>query len=286
MRNILVLTDGSDASIACYAYAISMAKSSQAHIDVLYLTDIRLFEMSALADLGGSIGAQPYAGVMEQVQNMERSKADLIRGLAEKFFRSKRYLGRMTFHHRRGFLGDIIGEFSGSDLGVDLAVFGRNGQVGHPGGEGLGSNIAALIKAARVPCLLVPQKYAPIKKMLLAYDGGEGSRSAVRNLIRFGDPLKKELHLVTVDRAGDPEGVDQQLEELKILLTGAKFRVKSERLTGETDRAIRKYIKGQAIDLLIMGAYGHSELRYLFGTSDTKEILTTITIPALIYPAK
>lgn len=271
-----------ESSITCYAYALALAKAFRAHVDVLYLTDIRIFEMSALADLGGSLGAQPYAGVMEQVQSAERAKADLIRGLAEKFFRSKRYLEQMTFHHRRGFFRDVIGEFVGSDRGVDLAVFGRNGRMSS---EVLGSNVEHLIKAARIPCLLVPKRYGPIKRMLLAYDGGEGSRLAVRNLIRLGYPFRKELHLITVDRTGERQAIVQQLEEIGDLLTEAKFRVKCERLTGETHRAIRKYIRNNAIDLLIMGAYGHSELRYLFSPSETREILETVGIPALLYPA-
>lgn len=51
---------------------------------------------------------------------------------------------------------------------------------------------------------------------------------------------------------------------------------------GEAQEVIVRTIQEQAIDMLIMGAFGHSPLRSLVVGSKTTELLKASTIPTLL----
>ena len=60
MKKILLCTDGSSYAEECCRYGAWLAKQTGAAIDLLYVTDLRQFEIPAVADLSGSLGIQPY----------------------------------------------------------------------------------------------------------------------------------------------------------------------------------------------------------------------------------
>jgi hypothetical protein len=78
MKTIIVCTDGSPHSEACCHYAAWMAHRGEVAIKALYVSDLRQFGMLAVADLGGSVGAIPYEGILSQVEEMEEHKAKII----------------------------------------------------------------------------------------------------------------------------------------------------------------------------------------------------------------
>lgn len=283
MKNILVCTDGSSYSLACYEHAINLAKLHNAHVDVLYVTDVRIFEFSAVADFGGAMGAQPYTGVMDQIQNAERAKAEIIQKIAEKFFTKKDYADHMTFHYVRGFMVDIIKEFEESDLGVDLIVMGKRGEHFENFKDHIGATMERVIKETQTPCLITSSKYVQPKKILLAYDGSEHSRAAVRGILRSEKAFGGEVHVVTVQAGGDAKEQKAQLQEITELLQKNGFRVYSELLKGDVGNAIVKYIKSNDINWLMMGAYGQSGFKRLLVGSKTTELLTRTEIPVVIY---
>jgi nucleotide-binding universal stress UspA family protein len=51
---------------------------------------------------------------------------------------------------------------------------------------------------------------------------------------------------------------------------------------GEVDEALQAYEKEHSIDLLVMGAYGHSRIRHLLVGSTTTAMLRGSRIPVLI----
>jgi len=47
-------------------------------IEVVYVTDLRQFEVPFVADLSGSLGLQPFQAVMGQLQELEKEKSEVI----------------------------------------------------------------------------------------------------------------------------------------------------------------------------------------------------------------
>lgn len=283
MKNLLVCVDGSGYSVACLEQAIAIAKPFKATVDVLYVTDVRIFEMSAVADFGGALGAQPYTGVMEQIQIAEHSKAEVIKKIASRIFEKRDYLQFMRFHHQRGFLTDIIEEFENSDLGIDMIILGKRGEHFENFKDYLGATMERVLKSSKTPCLVMTEKYHSPKKILLAYDGSAHSSRAVRGFLRMQELFQGEIHLVSVLEENDPKQIRESLKDVEKLFQEAKFKVTTAVLKGEVGDAILKYIKKEEIDMLVMGAYGDSAIRHLIVGSKTVELLTRTNLPVLVY---
>ncbi|XHX81268.1 MAG: universal stress protein [Stenomitos frigidus ULC029] len=54
-------------------------------------------------------------------------------------------------------------------------------------------------------------------------------------------------------------------------------------IEGHPEAAIAQYIEAHKIDLLLMGAYGHSRIRHLVIGSVTAQLLRSSHIPVLLF---
>ena len=70
MNKLLICTDGSQYSEQACHYTAWLAKSTDAEIHALYVTDLRQYQGSFIADLSGSLGIQPYDGMVAQMQEI------------------------------------------------------------------------------------------------------------------------------------------------------------------------------------------------------------------------
>ena len=283
MKSILVCVDGSDYSLSSMEHAIAIAKPRGAHVDVLYATDMRVFEMSIVSGFGSNVGSHPYTGIMEQMQMAEHLKAEIIKKVAKRVFEKNGYLEHMDFHHLSGFLLDLIEEFEANDRGVDLIILGKRGEHFQNFKGYLGSTTERILKSSGTPCLIATEKYSNPKEILLAYDGSVHSRAVVRGMLRCNDIFQGRLHIVTVDSSDNDEAAKEQLSEIKNLFKETSFKISTAVLCGEVDDAIVKYAKNHSIDMLTMGAFGRSGIRHLIAGSTTTKLLTGTNVTTLVY---
>ena len=66
-------------------------------------------------------------------------------------------------------------------------------------------------------------------------------------------------------------------------LTQAGFAVQTLIQPGQPDEVISAYVKSNEMDLLVMGAYGHSHIRTLIIGSTTSSMLRSCPIPVLLF---
>jgi nucleotide-binding universal stress UspA family protein len=62
----------------------------------------------------------------------------------------------------------------------------------------------------------------------------------------------------------------------------AGFEVTTALIPGDAERVIARHVREQDIDMLLMGAYGHSPLRSLLFGSKTSDLLRSAKIPTLL----
>ena len=115
---------------------------------------------------------------------------------------------------------------------------------------------------------------------MLAFDGSETSQKGVDMLA--ASPLFKGLvcHLVMVADA-DPQNLEQ-LEVARLQLEVAGLKATSALLQGEVKKHLLEYQAQHDIDLVVMGAYGHSRIRQWLLGSITNLMLKESTKPLLI----
>lgn len=248
---------------------------------MLYVTDLRQFEIPAVADFSGSLGIQPFEGMVAQLQEVEQIKSNFVKEQALKTLADAGVAeAAITFHHETGLLVDVMSDYT--DV-ADLVLIGKRGENFNFATEHLGSMLERVLRSVDKPCLVTNRKFKAIDKIAIAYDGGESCQKAL-DFIAANEPFKAmEIHLVVCAEGNKEDKANELLKEAEKRLQGAGLHPKCQMLSGEVETEIADYVEHNAIDLLLVGAYGHSRLRELFIGSTTTELLRRCLIPVLCF---
>ena len=281
MRKFLVCTDGSQYSRVCCEYAAWLGARAGAEIHIVYVTDLRRFEMPFITDLSGSLGIQPYQGMIGQLKEMEGQKAEAIKADTLKIFEKADRGLKTVFHHRTGLLVDLLEEM---EEGCDLVMLGKRGESAEAAVEHLGSTMERVVRASGKPCLVTSRSFRDVRKILIAFDGGKSCRKAVSFLAETEAFSGLEVHVVVVaEDTGEEDRGLEQLREAEEKLKEAGYKLNCQMLHGTPEDQIADYVGKQAIDMLVMGAYGHSRIRHLLIGSTTTEMIRRCRIPVLLF---
>jgi nucleotide-binding universal stress UspA family protein len=279
MKKLLVCTDGSSYARVCCEYAAWLSKRIGASIEVLYVTDLRQFEVPLIADLSGSLGIQPYQAILGQLQDLESKKAKVILEDAAKVFESAGLSDQVTTTHKTGLLVDCLSDYESDE---DLVMLGKRGENANFATEHLGSTMERVVRASSRPCLVTSRSFAEPKRVLVAYDGGESCRKAVEFMAHSDMFRDLGVHIVTVVSHSEDDALKHLREAEKTMRVGG-FSPVCQMLHGDTEEAISSYVATNKIGLLVMGAYGHSRIRYLIIGSTTTEMIRTCKVPVLLF---
>jgi nucleotide-binding universal stress UspA family protein len=281
MKNILICTDGSSYSQEACLYGAWLSKQTQAKITVLYVTDLRQFEIPAVADFSGSLGIQPFEGMIAQLHEVEELKANFVKEHALKILKDAEVAeADITFCHETGLLVDVMSDYA--DV-TDLVLLGKRGENANFATEHLGSMLERVIRSVDQPCLVTNRKFKALEKLAIAFDGGESCQKAL-DYIASNEPFRSmDLHVLVCVEGRKTEQAAERLEAAESKLQGAGLAPNCQILTGEVESAIANYVEQSEIDLLFLGAYGHSRIRQLLIGSTTTELLRSCRVPVLCF---
>lgn len=280
MKRVLICSDGSAYSQVCLEYAAWLAGRSACKFEVLYVTDLRQFEVPMIADLSGSLGVQPYQAILGKLQELEQEKAKVVMQEAARFFADRVPGAEVTTTHRTGFLVDCFSDF---EKEADLVLLGKRGENANFATEHLGSTMERVVRASKKPCLVTSRAFKPVERVLLAFDGGKSGRRALEFLERDETLKGLELHVVIVAAPEAEESAFATLREAEERLVKAGYRPVCQMLHGLPEDEIADYIEGKGINMIIMGAYGHSRIRHLVIGSTTAEMMRQCRVPVLLF---
>lgn len=281
MDKVLICTDGSHYGNVCCEYGGWLAARLKNPVEVLYVTDLRQFEVPLIADLSGSLGIQPYQAILGQLQELEGRKAEVILDAAEKSVRTRFPEAQLTKTHKTGLLIDSLGDL---EKDASFVLLGKRGERSGFASEHLGSTVERAVRASSKPCLVTSRSFRPAKKMLLAHDGGKSCQKATE-FLAGSDAFKDiELHIVIVaEDSGEEEKALGHLRGAEKRLKDAGYTTTCHMLHGAPEEAIAEYVAAQDMHLLIMGAYGHSRIRHLFIGSTTTEMIRRCLVPVMLF---
>lgn len=280
MKRLLVCIDGSHYAASCCQYAAWIARKENAAIQVVYITDLRQFEVPFVADLSGSLGIQPFQAVMSQLQKLEDKKARVIFEQARNSLAQAGFKDEIETVHKTGFLADSLNEL---EEGMDMVLLGKRGENANFATEHLGSTMERVVRASSKPCFVASRSFREVKRVLLAYQRVASCRHALE-FIRSSAMLKGlEIHVINVSQNEEETVALDTLREAESRLQESGIEPVCHMLHGTPSHAISTYAKENAIDLLVMGAYGHSRLRHLFIGSSTAEMLRDCRLPTMLF---
>jgi nucleotide-binding universal stress UspA family protein len=281
MSPIIACTDGSLYSPSIYANAAWAAARLHSSVHVLHV--IERGEIVAPHDLSGSIGFHANTELLEELARFDESHARIakLRGNAilSDACKALEALGlEVLATQRHGSLVETLMEF---ETDASLLVLGKRGEQADFSSGHLGSNLERVIRSAQSPVLVAARAFRPIQRFLIAFDGGPSSLKAIHHAITQPLLAGLECHLIGV---GKPDSdLDLDLESAAQTLRQAGYQVTAELLQGEPEDVIASQTERRSIDLLVMGAYGHSRIRQLFLGSTTTALMRNCLLPILLF---
>jgi len=111
-----------------------------------------------------------------------------------------------------------------------------------------------------------------------AYHGGAATRKCVEMVALSPLLSGLECHLMAVGGKSGGTGLDWARGRL----ADAGFEPRIHALSGDPEDVIAHQVEALGIDLLVMGAYGHSRIRALIVGSTTTQLLRACEIPMLL----
>jgi len=280
MKNLLICTDGSNYSQECCRYGAWLAKQARAHVEVLYVTDLRQFEVPVVADLSGSLGIQPFEGMVTHLQEVEEQKAEFVKNSALSIFEAVGLSDRVQFHHETGLLVDAIDAYAAR---ADLVLLGKRGENVNFATKHLGSMLERVVRSASKPCLVTPRKFRPIDHVAVAYDGSPSCKEALEFMSKVELFSAFNLQLIVVNEGRHEDDAAELLAEAELMLNRFSLYPACQVLNGVAETAIADYVKQTKVDLLVAGAYGHTRIRELLIGSTTTALLRNCHVPVLCF---
>lgn len=286
MNHILLCTDGSQFSENSYHYGAWFAQQLNAAIKVLYVTDIRAQKSVESTNLSGSIGLGSSEQLLKQLVELEHEKAKLNHQKAKLILQNAGKVlatlsvSNLEIIHKTGFLVDCLDEFAAQP---DLIILGKRGETANFAAGHLGANTERILRSLQRPCLITPAQFRPIERVLFAYDGSMSGQKILQFLQNNPIVTELELHIITVSKKPDDPQAIARLEAAKQGVEKVGFKLIVQLLTGHPETVIAEYGAAHGINLLLMGAYGHSRIRHLVIGSTTVQVLRKSQIPVLVF---
>ncbi|TVQ60990.1 MAG: universal stress protein [Spirulina sp. DLM2.Bin59] len=285
MKTLLLCTDGSLFATPLYQYGAWLAAQMAARINILSVTDIRSQKVASTGNLSGSIGLGASEELLNELVNLEHERAKLNNQRAKLILKNAAQAMEMAgvtdfdLTHRTGFLVDCLEEFEAK---ADVILLGKRGEAADFASKHLGANVDRIVRSSRKPCFVTPRTFRPIERLLIAYDGSNTGRKMLQFLVETPSLHGLEIHVLTVGKQPEDQGAIARIGEAQQWLQNGGMNPHCQMVVGEPEKAIAQYITDANIDLLLMGAYGHSRIRQLVIGSTTLQLLRSCTIPIFL----
>ena len=280
IKKILIPTDGSANSFTALEYGIYIARKLGASLIGLYVLDVNLIQGPMLTDISGSVGMPPYDGFFDAIETSLNEKADCI--LRDFQERCKKSGIKAEVKKTIGKISPIIIEEA---QGADLILMAKKGEHFHLKEGGLlGSVAEAVVRNSGKPVLVTPENFVEIESMGLAYDGSDSASKALKLSLELSDQAVWPLTavIITSDEK-KAAALSTQIEDMNQKESVAPTSdCEIIILSGKEQDEIIKFIREGAVELMVMGAYGHNRLRELLLGSTTSHVIRKSPIPVLL----
>lgn len=281
MNKVIACIDGASQTQAVCNYAIWTAKRLQAPLDFLHVLD-RHPETAAVTDYSGSLGLGAQESLLSKLADLDEQRSKLAqehgRHILQAALEHAKQAGvaAVDTRQRHGSLVETAVDFEHE---ARLFILGQHRP--DPSAKSyLNLSGERVVRATRRPVLVTAGQFQAPVSFMIAFDGSATGRSMVQRVAQ--SPLLQglECHVVMVAEStpknkGDLEWARQTLGE-------SGFSARGSLVTGEADSVLREYLVTHTLDLLVMGAYGHSRIRELIVGSTTTTLLRTSPAPVLI----
>ncbi len=275
IKNIMVCTDGSAYSDTACQFAIHLAQKLKARLLGLHILDARALEGPLMADVANWVGAQPYGGQRISFQKMMEEKGNAI---LDAFSRQCRDAG--VEPEKIMTIGHPVAAILREEGRAELLVIGRKGEHAEWSNGMLGSSVDRLVRRSLTPCLVTPEQFRPLRRILAAYDGSGHAGRALQTAVSLAQALSAELTVLTV--GDDADETRLIVGEARKRLAAYEMPITPVSRAGKPEIEILAEATEREADLLVTGTHGHGRIRELLLGGITHHLLTNAELPLLM----
>jgi nucleotide-binding universal stress UspA family protein len=268
---ILALIDGGPLSDATLEAGFLVATQFDAQLEVLH---VRADPATLLPIVGEGMSGAMVEQVMEAMTEAVEGRAQRARAA---FDRIAAKVGATAAWRQEIGIEPVV--LAGVARLSDLTVIGRPEATSES--QFPASLESALFDTGR-PVLVVPPNPLPTigRRIGIAWNGSPKASRAVAASLPF---LEKAETITVLTVAVGRRGSSGEALAAYLGLHGLKAAVESADPQGKSaGKALLEHAQGRGVDLLVMGAWGHSRIRELILGGVTREVLAQTALPVLM----
>jgi nucleotide-binding universal stress UspA family protein len=274
IRSILVALAESPGNMSARNYAFWLARKEGSHVHAVAVVDITAFEVPMIGTPDGfmpSVVPHSFRESQSLMDEMNARCRERLDRFAEEC--ASRNISCST-ETKTGIPAEVISQ---SAVAHDIVVISRTGY--NPAAntrETIDSLVAPVIRSSARPVLVAGtefQEEGEIRNILVAYDGSTHSARALSVAAELAARPGANLTLVTVVPSGDSDTEILAPAEAFLAHHGVTPRKQIE-ISSKPASVISDLAASGNVDLLVMGAYGHSPIREVLFGSTTERILS------------
>ena len=281
-QHILACIDGSAVTESVCDYAAWYASKLNLPVGLLHVSDV---PASVRRDLSGAIGVNSRQFLLEELTQLDEQRAKVVNSYSNALVKdAKSYIQEgfddvnIHVYQRHGKLLPSIEHFKTENRAI---VMGRRGEDHKNSRINIGSQIETVARASDVPILICSEMFKAPNSYMIAFDGSKTAIKAAWMVAR--SPLLKGLqgHIVMVGNNND--AAKQSMSAAAAQLEDAGFIVQAHHLSAaDTVDGLLTFQADNNIDIMVVGAYGHSKWQQLFLGSTTTEIIASTVSPIIL----
>ncbi|ALM53495.1 universal stress protein [Halomonas huangheensis] len=280
-EQVMAAIDGSQFSEGVCDGAVWASQALDAPLTFLHVVDNH--PQTAEADLTGNIGLGSQEHLLEELSSLDERRAKVAQEYGRGLLKSateratEQGISEPASRQRNGTLVETLAELEDD---IRLLVLGKRGESASHASEHLGTNLERVVRSMHRPILMVPGAFTHPQRVMIAFDGSKTTRKGVEMLAQ--SPLFKGVSCDVVMVGADTGDLRAQLEWALTTLRNAGHDAEGDIVVGEVEEALRSWQQDHEIDMVVMGAYGHSRIRHLLVGSTTTSVLRGATVPVLL----
>lgn len=280
MKHVVACIDGSASTQSVCDYASWAALRLETSLTLFHVLDEARYPTET--DMTGNIGLGSRETLLNQLAELDQQRSKLALEQGHHMLESAKNraqedgVSEVNLRQRHGDLAESLLELEDA---MRLLVIGLHGKD-TTRTKRVGSQLETVVRTMHRPILVAPEEFVEPKSVMLAYDGSDSSRKGIRLLA--SSPIFKglPLHLVMVgdDTNDNRASIESAANHLRELGHNVQFDIRS----GDVETTLHAYQNEHHIDLVVMGAYGHSRIRQFLVGSTTTSILQTTNSALLL----
>jgi len=283
MNKIYACIDGQTNTEAVIDWSAWAALRLDAPLEFLHVLE-RHPEKSSTRDLSGAIGLGAQEAILQDLsQSDAQHSKEAIQGGRALLTEARARAAATGVAQLDGRLrhGAFVATVQEMEADARLFVLGEHDHTAQSAKVHFDHHVEEVIRSARRSVLVATRaQFVTPQRFAVAFDG---SASAFKTIeaIKASALLKGQSAHLVMAGAASPLRL-RQLEDARLALATAGFAVLAQAVAGEPHVVLPAFAQQQDVQLLVMGAFGHSWLRQLVSGSTTSTVLRASDVPVLV----